>query len=406
MASSIKITLRNKPNKDGLFPIAIRITKNRKSTFIYTGHYIDKKHWDSKKTNVRKSHPNSVRLNNLIASKLAEAHKTLIDLQANDNVISSKQIKNQISNPLSSKSFNEIAKAYIEELKTNNKLTRMASDQVRINHVIEFSKSNDLQFREIDEEFLRRFMSFLKVKKSNSQRSIVNALVVIRTLYNRAIKMGVIERKFYPFGRDKIQIKYPETEKIGLSAREVEAIEMLTDLTTQEQHTRNVWLFSFYLAGMRVADVLKIRWSDVHDERLHYRMNKNEKILSLKLPKKIFPILAVYEVDKKRPHDFIFPEMKKADLKNLQDVLAKTKTATKKFNKYLVRLAEKAEINKKLTMHIARHTFGNISGDNIPIQTLQRLYRHSSITTTINYQANFIHKDFDEALDKVVNFGN
>lgn len=96
--------------------------------------------------------------------------------------------------------------------------------------------------------------------------------------------------------------------------------------------------------------------------------------------------------------------MKKANLKDPKDVLAKTKTANKKFNKYLERIAEKAKIDKKLKMHIARHTFGNISGDKIPIQTLQRLYRHSSITTTINYQSNFIHKNFDEALDNIVNY--
>lgn len=55
-------------------------------------------------------------------------------------------------------------------------------------------------------------------------------------------------------------------------------------------------------------------------------------------------------------------------------------------------------------MHIARHTFGNISGDKIPIQMLQKLYRHSSVTTTINYQANFMKKEADAALDKVVDF--
>lgn len=55
-------------------------------------------------------------------------------------------------------------------------------------------------------------------------------------------------------------------------------------------------------------------------------------------------------------------------------------------------------------MHIARHTFGNISGDKIPIQLLQKLYRHSSITTTVGYQQNFIHKDADEALDAVLTF--
>jgi len=54
-------------------------------------------------------------------------------------------------------------------------------------------------------------------------------------------------------------------------------------------------------------------------------------------------------------------------------------------------------------MHIARHTFGHISGDRIPVQDLQMLYRHSDITTTINYQNNFTFKQADEALDTVLN---
>src|SRR5690606_38090770 len=115
-------------------------------------------------------------------------------------------------------------------------------------------------------------------------------------------------------------------------------------------------------------------------------------------------ILEYYQDNKQNDDDFIFPEMKKANLKDAKDVYAKTKTANKKFNKYLISVAEQAEISKKVTMHIARHTFGNISEDKIPINMLQKLYRHSSITTTINYQSNFMHKDTDEALDSVINF--
>lgn len=33
---------------------------------------------------------------------------------------------------------------------------------------------------------------------------------------------------------------------------------------------------------------------------------------------------------------------------------------------------------------------------------LQKLYRHASITTTIGYQGNFIHKNEDEALEAVI----
>jgi len=33
---------------------------------------------------------------------------------------------------------------------------------------------------------------------------------------------------------------------------------------------------------------------------------------------------------------------------------------------------------------------------------LQKLYRHSDITTTINYQQAFINKDTDDALEAVI----
>lgn len=403
--ASIKILLwKHDKKKDGTFPIALRITQNRKTRYIFTGKYILEKDWDDRSSKVKKSHPNSTRLNNFLINKLGEANKALLDLESENKYISSQQVKNEITNPLGKKSFNEVAKDFLQKLENNNKITRLASDKVRVNYLIEFANTDKLQFREIDQAFLRKFMTYLKTKKSNSQRSIINTLVVVRTIYNRAIKMGVIDRKHYPFGADKIRIKYPETEKIGLSVEEMQTLENIDNLTPQEEHTRNVWLFSFCLAGMRVADCLQIRWSDIYDGRLHYRMNKNDKLLSLKLPAKIFPILEVYKEQQQHDSDFIFPEMKKANLKDHKDVVTKTKTATKKFNKYLEKIAEKAEIEKKLTMHIARHTFGNISGDKIPIQTLQRLYRHSSITTTIQYQSNFIHKDFDEALDNVVNY--
>ena len=44
MASSIRLILRKKPNKEGLFPLMIRIVKNRKANVIYTGHYIESHH--------------------------------------------------------------------------------------------------------------------------------------------------------------------------------------------------------------------------------------------------------------------------------------------------------------------------------------------------------------------------
>jgi integrase len=404
MASNAKIVVRKKANKEGLYPLAIRITKNRKSTYHYIGHYIDLKDWDENKLRVKKSNTNSVRLNNLLATKLLEVNKALVDLQSDKKDYSANQIKESLYSDSKSSTFYEVANDFLFELEANNKLAQLSADKVRVNHVINFNKSKQLTFPEIDEPFLRKFKIYLKKEFNLSERSVVNNLVVIRTIYNRAIKTGLVDRKLYPFGSDKIRIKFPETEKIGLNKQDIIAFETVKNLTDSETHARNVWLFSFYFAGIRAADVLEIRWSDIYDERLHYRMNKNSKLLSLKIPEKALSILDYYKNTKRSDEDFVFPELKKADLKDAKDVYAKTKTATKKFNKYLVEVAKKAKVKKKVTMHIARHSFGNLSEDKIPIKMLQKLYRHSDLKTTISYQANFIHKDADDALDSVINF--
>ena len=75
-----------------------------------------------------------------------------------------------------------------------------------------------------------------------------------------------------------------------------------------------------------------------------------------------------------------------------------------RINKALKTIGDTLEFPIKLTMHVARHSFATISGDKIPIQRLQELYRHSNITTTINYMNRFLNKGSDEALDQVLDY--
>lgn len=402
MATTTTIVLRKKTNCKGLYPLAIRISKNRSSTYHYIGYNIKLKEWDDRNKCVRKSHPNSDELNGLLSSRLAAVRKGLIELQTENKDLSVKFLKKKVYTN-TSKSFFEVAKEFLNELENSGKISRWSSDKARVRHLENFVGTKNLSFAEIDETLLRNFMVYLK-NKSVSHRSVVNNLVVIRTIFNRGIRMGYADRRFYPFGAGKISIKFPESQKIGLTTEEIRKLESLEDLSYYEQHSRNIWLFSFYLAGIRIGDVLKMRWSNIIDGRIYYRMNKNSKLLSLRIPEKIYPILDFYRTQKRGEDDFIFPELKYCDKKNPKDIYTKNKTATRRINNALKLLAEKAEISKKLTMHIARHSFGNISGDKIPIQMLQKLYRHSSVTTTIQYQSNFIQKDADDALDKVINF--
>lgn len=53
---------------------------------MYIGHYIELKYWDKKNKTVRKSHPNSNRLNNLLISKLVEVNKMLQKLYLHSSI--------------------------------------------------------------------------------------------------------------------------------------------------------------------------------------------------------------------------------------------------------------------------------------------------------------------------------
>ena len=94
--ASIQTVLRNKPNARLLYPIAIRITKDRKTSYIFTGQYIDKMQWNQQKGLVRKSHPDAIYINQLILSKLSEANKRLLHAESEKEYQSVSTIKTNI----------------------------------------------------------------------------------------------------------------------------------------------------------------------------------------------------------------------------------------------------------------------------------------------------------------------
>jgi integrase len=408
--SALKIVLRKKADEnkkipeDKPFPIAIRITKDRVSSYTYIGHSATINQWDAIKQRVKKSHPNSTRLNNLLSTKFAEANNKLLDLETLKNDVSSRAIKSGLTSAKHATFFKQ-ADIYLDNLKKHGKFNRQSADKPRIERFREFFYGSEITFAEINPSLLKRFKAYLKGTRTISDRTVVNHLVVIRTIFNQAILANIVDRKYYPFGKGKIVIKFPDSIKMGLVSDEVKAIEDLElEPSSSLNHARNVWLFSFYFAGMRVSDVLRLKWSDFQDDRMYYSMGKNDKGGSLKVPEKALKILKKYKRNS-TIHNLVFPDLETLpDLDNLYAVQQRINQKVKKINEGLVDIAKLIETDKKLTMHIARHTFGNISGEKIPIQMLQKLYRHSSITTTIGYQANFIHKDADEALNAVIGF--
>jgi len=445
--ASIKILLwEHDQKKNGTFPIAIRITQNRKTRYVFTGKYIQKKDWNKDLGKVKKSHPNSARLNNYLLKKLTEADSIALEAETSKDYVSSRDIKKKVQHKGKTISFFQfgtqrvrskfqsgtfsVAKPELSMLfniREFLKWNRFEEREIVIEGIKkrrrerigrsrkfgysfldevenEFGKDTSLYFEDINQAFLSNYKVFCISYLEQKTRTVTNQLIFIRTLFNMAINEGIVDAKHYAFAGDKERIRVKSGHKIGLTRDEIERIENVElEEGTSIWHTRNVWLFSYYFAGIRISDVLEMKWSDFMDGRLFYIMNKNEKPLSLKVPDKANKILEHYKLLSRSKDDFVFPYLKAANPKSKRDIFVKTRNASTLLNKYLKRLAEKCDIEKNLSNHIARHSFGNIAGDAISPLMLQKLYRHSDLKTTINYQANFIHKDADDALDAVLN---
>ena len=404
--ASVKVVIRKKKNKDGTYPLVLRITKDRRTSYIYLGKNVFEKEWDATHQKVKRSHPNDKRLNNFLLKKRTEANNILLDFELQQKEFSVRELKKKLSDEKRYDTVFAQAELYFENLSQAGNYNRLTAEKPAINHFKRFLKGKEITFPEITISLLEKFKAYLLGSVKVSERTAVNYLIIIRTLYKRAIKEGIVNKQYYPFGIDKFRIKKPESLKIGLNEEEVKKLESLELAQNSfEHHARNLWLYSFYFAGMRVSDVLLSRWSDFKDGRIFYIMGKNKKPGSLKIPEKALFILEQYKDQKVRKDDLVFPDLKLIeDFSDKTRVQKRIKEVIRRVNKSLKKVAQKAEINKPLTMHIARHTFGNISGDRIPIQMLQKLYRHSSINTTINYQKNFLFKEADDALDSVLDF--
>lgn len=404
LMSTIKAVIRNKKKQDGTYPLAIRITQDRKSSYVYLGHSIPKDDWDSIAQKVKRSHIHHKRLNNIIAQRLLEIESEALELERTKKKVSLTEIRKKVSPKISGNGFFHTAETFLSDLKKSGKYNRYSAESPAISHFRKFV-GKEIPFTDVTVALLNRFKVHLKESRGISQRTIINYLIVIRSVFSLAIKEGVVEKKYYPFGRDKIRIKFPETNKIGLTETEVQAFRAVTlESGSKEQHARNLWLFSFYLAGMRISDVLRLTWNDIQDGRLYYQMNKNSKPVSLQIPTQALGIIEYYS-NRKNKHLFVFP-----DLDDVQDekreflIQRKIKLALRHTNPLLQEIASMAGISKKVTFHIARHSFATIAGDKIPMPMLQKLYRHSSIETTVMYQRAFLFKDTDEALNEVIRF--
>lgn len=396
MASVTVVLKKNKPKPNGDFPLYLRITKNRKSVFESLGISTPESLWDDINKKVKNKYPNSARVNNTIAKKIAEAYDKVLELEGKSGGV--KQIKKELGNRVTG-SFIEYFKEYLESLKKSRNAGNYRKCKTILNKFQDYLGSRDLTFDEFTLDVLKSYERYLHTK-GNTTNTVHANLKVFRMLFNKAVVEDVIQPQSNPFL--KYKLKRDNVEKTFLTEEELKSFEKVeTKVGSKMRMHQEMFIFACYAGGVRISDLLKLKWENFDGESIQFFIQKTRNHLSIKLPNSALEIIDKYKPSNgEKAAGYIFPILKSEDdLSNPDILLQKISSATAHANKNLKLIAKSADIEKNISFHTSRHTWATRAlSKGMAVTHVSKLMGHSNLQVTMGY-AKIVNKDLDNAME-------
>ncbi|MGD0711222.1 MAG: site-specific integrase [Bacteroidales bacterium] len=399
MATTRIVLRKNKTNKRGLAPLYIRISKNKKSSFISTGIYIEPNQWNSNKDLVRSNHDNYERLNSYLQQKLADALDATLKAERNSKYVPAKTLKAQVmgDDPVP---FFPFADKFIKTYEAKGKIGTHKRFAAVISKMKKFCDEHKFTFNDLTLEFLKEYENYLRQEPYKNSVNTINAnFRCIRRIINEAILQDKIEYALNPFL--KYRATSISTEKVFLTEEELAKIENYAlEPGSMKYHHRNMYIFACYAGGIRISDLIQLKWENYDGKHVLLTTQKTGSVVSILLPEKAKKIIEEYRNEDIKKDDFIFPFLDKSDdLKNPKILLSRISSITSYTNNDLKDIGNKLELGKHIHFHTSRHTWATRAlKKGMRIEYVSKLMGHSSIRTTQVY-AKIVNADLDKAME-------
>lgn len=331
-----------RPDKNGKYPLRIRATVHRKVTYYPTGIMLLKEQWNGEIV----KHDNKALLNTALRAIFNELEKKLLEFSiTGEQVIKTK--KNLVL------TFN----AYATE-KINNWTGSYGKGTIahRWSYLTRFNAFRPgIKIKDINKEVLTKFENFCK-DQGNANNTICSYTKFVKTICNAAVEDGILSAS--PLKGFK-GVKYVNPLRETLSESEIKKIEKFANNKKNSPKLLNVanwFLFSCY-CGLRYGDLTN--FVGFKNGKVLLQTEKTKEVVS------IFATAQIIEAKKR---------------------ITKEIYSNQKCNDYLKSIADIVGIDKKITMHIARHTFCvQFLEKGGRLEILSKIIGHSSIKTTQIY---------------------
>lgn len=376
---------RRTPNKDGKFPIKVKVYHLKKPKYFSTGISMTEEDWsklDRKKSN------EYIKIRQSIFRSF-EQIKMNVDALSDMGEFSFQALSLRLGRAVGD-TLNNAFRARIKELRDNGKLGSANSMRDTLS-AIEAYTGDNLNFRDITTDWLIRCDKYWE-KKPLSITTRGMYFRNIRTMMNFAKQSGIIKQSQYPFGKGKFEIKTEEGRKKALTTEQLRKIFNYVDPNDTVNKYKDIWCFMYLCSGINPIDMIQLKYSNIVDGEIHFVRQKTSGTSTTRKTIKIFISTEIKHIIDKwgnppNPDNFIFPFLKGGE--TLEEIKTKNHDVYTRINKRMRQVCNAIGI-ERITTYAARHSFASImNSEGVPISYISEQLGHTSIRTTQIYLAGF-----------------
>ena len=402
------ICFNYRPKKDNTYPIMLRLTKSGKRKYVSLGVSVKEENWDFKKNIPKRSCPDRDIILSIIEKRIAEYRAQINEYMVENKDYTLETLVQRAESSVRNMTVGNYLDLFISQLTEENRLGYAESFKGLKSSLLLYCKSLDIKFSAIDNQWLKGYELHLK-KGGKSKNTIGIRFRSLRALYNKAIADEVVKKEYYPFDTFRVSQYHEQTKKRAIKREDIKRIINL-DLRTITNYRspyldlgRDLFVFSYLTCGINLADMARIRYADVFNERLQYHRKKTNKLITCKLQEPALNIIEKYRKENALPEDYIFPILDRKVHKTETQIRDKVRKANKAANKALHKIEDKLGLPIELTTYVARHSFATVlKHSGVSTSIISESLGHSSEKVTQIYLDSFDNEQIDNAMKNLL----
>lgn len=388
---SISIYLdTRRAKKNGLYPVKLRVFTNkpRKQKLYPTSYDFSKSDFEKMMVDNSKSFKDDRQTLEAIDKGAEEIAKTIKPFRFD---VFEKAMFGDKNNR--SKNVNALYNIAIENYKLNDQLGTASSYELSLKSLLAYHSKDSIDFYNVDENWLKGYERKM-LKDDKSRTTIGIYLRPLRAIFNKAIKEGIIDEVYYPFGKGKYTIPAPQGIKKALSKEQLKVLFGGKPNTPEQEKAKAYWFFSYACNGINFKDMLNLKQRDINKDTLSFvraktsNTKKDSKPIQVHLNDFILSVIEEQGNKDKSPQNLIFPILNNID--NSEDKKRKTQNFIRFVNQHFKKYAESLGINENISTYWARHSYATIAITNgASMEFVSEALNHSSLETTKRYFKGF-----------------